>query len=31
MCGMVMGVVASLELLSSNSGDDGWADSKARY
>lgn len=30
-CCMVTGVVASLELLSSNNGDDGWADSKARY
>lgn len=30
-CCMVTGVVASLELLSSNSGDDGWVDSKARY
>lgn len=31
MCCVVMGVVASLELLSSNSGEDGWADSTARY
>lgn len=30
-CCTVTGVVASLELLSSNSGDDGWADSTARY
>lgn len=30
-CCMVTGVVASLELLSSNSGEDGWADSTARY
>lgn len=28
---MVMGVVASLELLSSNKGEEGWADSTARY
>lgn len=27
----VTGVVASLELLSSNSGEDGWADSTAKY
>lgn len=31
ICCMVTGVVASLELLSSKSGDDGWADSTARY
>lgn len=31
MCCVVMGVVASLELLSSNRGEDGWADSTARY
>lgn len=31
MCCTVTGVVASLELLSSNSGDDGCADSTARY
>lgn len=30
-CCTVTGVVASLELLSSKSGEDGWADSTARY
>lgn len=30
-CCMVIGVVASLELLSSNRGEEGWADSTARY
>ena len=30
-CCTVTGVVASLEQLSSNSGDDGWVDSTARY
>ena len=30
-CCTVTGVVASLELLSSNSGEEGWADSTARY